>query len=157
MVCNEAQEQWLQQAATGAVTDEVTRHLDSCVSCQAFVAADRQLAQTLTLDEAQEPGPGFDTRFFARLREEQAKQKHRRQGWWWLSASLVAGGAALIWTLVSGTVQKLDANDIELAMNLELIENLDVAEHLDEIEAFEVLAQIEPGDLPEVKPGDTQP
>jgi hypothetical protein len=127
---------------------ETRAHLASCAACRTWADELGRLDAALAADPAVEPGPGFDTRFFARLAE--AKAAPSRAFWprlAWLGAALAGGtaAAALVFNLVVPT--SLPPADLELAMNLELLEEMAVLSRLDEVEAFDVLAQVSDAEL----------
>ncbi|MBI5511620.1 MAG: hypothetical protein HY903_22925 [Deltaproteobacteria bacterium] len=143
----------LQQALTAArvgkrpLDEEQQRHLASCDACRAFAALDLRLERALAADADEEPGVGFDTRFFARLGE--VKKQGERRRWLGLSLSFAAAAAAALVAFVALNDADHDdwGGDIELAMNLELAADLDVVKHLDDVEAFEIIAKLDDRDL----------
>jgi anti-sigma factor RsiW len=99
MNCNQVRELLPDVAAgIGTVTAEVEQHIGSCSGCAAKLQGFRQTMALLDQWQAPEPGPFFDTRLGARLREEMARPA---AGWLhWvrrpvfavsLAAALVAG------------------------------------------------------------------
>jgi len=95
MRCNEIHELMPDLAAgLSAATPEVKQHLQGCGDCEAKLNAFRQTMALLDEWQAPEPSAYFDTRFQARLREEQAKQS---AGWWsWVRRPVLAGALALV-------------------------------------------------------------
>ena len=83
-------------------TQDVQGHLASCSACAAKLQGFRQTMALLDQWQAPEPGPYFDTRLGARLREEAARPA---AAWWnWalrpafaisLATLMIAGGIAL--------------------------------------------------------------
>lgn len=149
MRCEDARRQ-VQDAwdSREALSELARAHLATCAACRTFAAELEALGAVWAADPTEEPGPGFDTRFFARLAELKARPRraawHR---WGWLAATLTGGAVAtmLVLTLLGPSTPPIE--DVELAMNLELIEELAVLSHLEEVEAFEVLAQLADDDL----------
>ena len=84
-------------------TQDVQTHIASCSTCAAKLQGFRQTMALLDQWQAPDPGPYFDTRLGARLREEMARPA---AGWLqWvrrpalalsLAALLVAGGLAIV-------------------------------------------------------------
>ena len=71
MKCHEIQERMPDLAAgMGAVTPEVTQHLQSCAGCSAKLEEFRQTMALLDEWRVPEPSPYFDVRLQARMREE---------------------------------------------------------------------------------------
>ena len=153
----------LQQAFMDAQYDnqplppEVDAHLRSCSSCHAFKQNTSALDAFLAADEPASPRPGFDTRFYAQLNElkSQESQPPLRQllsrARWWFAGAAVTCSAVLTLFLVQPTaLHEGDFNaDMPLAMELDLIEDLDLLAHLEEAEDFEILNQLQLGDLNE--------
>ena len=100
----------------------------------------------LASDTNEEPRPGFDTRFFARLAElKRGKGRHRFA--WGLGALAAAAAACVAFLALHNVGRTTFVEEIDLAQNLELAEDIDVVSHLDDVEAFEVLAQLDPKEL----------
>ena len=126
---------------------------------QAKAEAD-QLDGMLAWSDDEPPRPGFDTRFYARLKDVQEQPEEEDSSWverliWLL---LPIGALVLVAiTLSSGTdvfEAVTQSRDMGLAMELDLLENYDVVRDLEEVEHFEFLAQLdlsdlEPMDIPE--------
>jgi len=131
--------------AHGPRAGELSSHLAGCPDCRAFAAAQTRLDELLAVDTGEEPRPGFDTRFMARLAEKRRAPRRSRL----FAGALFAAAAAAVLMVTLRTVPAEDDldTDLALAMDLELIENLEVVQHLDEIEAYEVLAQLNVAEL----------
>ncbi|MDD9932870.1 MAG: hypothetical protein OXT09_04665 [Myxococcales bacterium] len=142
--------------------EQARAHVEGCTECEAFAERAAALDRMLALDEPQPPGPGFDTRFFARLEEE--RQSRKRRGLWRWTWALVPAGVAAAVALVGlparaptptdGAAQgehavlaEIPPEDMALVMELELLEDLPVLERLEEVEAFELLETIEAEEL----------
>lgn len=136
---------------------EARAHVGSCAECQAHLARSESLDRVLALDDTTPPGPGFDTRFFARLDEERTARK-RRGLWRWAWALVpvgVAAGLALMRAPAAPPPDRdptmpladLPQGDIALMMELELVEELEVVERLDELEAFELFEDVDDATL----------
>ncbi len=133
---------------------EVSGHLVGCADCRAHGARLELLNELLDNDEGTEPRPGFDTRFFARLEELKAGEHEgapaRARARWlrWLMAAVpvVAAATLLVMTIAPDAGPALE-DDLSLAMELEMIEEIEVVRSLDEIEAYEILAQLDPNEL----------
>ncbi|MEL6547073.1 MAG: hypothetical protein AAFQ82_20775 [Myxococcota bacterium] len=116
--------------------------------CRELLERARKLDDVLGLDEPHEPGPGFDTRFFAKLEEQKRSRSKRFLPW--VGALAVGAAAATIFVLAPPKVDEpADPNGAELAMmrDLELLEEIEVVEKLEEVEAFELLAALDPDTL----------
>jgi hypothetical protein len=152
MKCTKARQQWLQGRDQAGADEQVAAHWRDCQDCRQFVAANEALDRLLTLDTAEEAGPGFDTRFFARLAEERrAKVSYRPRFWRAGIAALATVAASLLWVLWPSH-ERMGMEDIEVAANLELLQNYEVIAHLDELEAFEALTPAD-GRQPSVPQG----
>ncbi|MFY9560763.1 MAG: hypothetical protein WAQ52_11065 [Terriglobales bacterium] len=103
MNCNQVRE-LLPDLAAGMDqgTQEVQTHIASCSTCAAKLQGFRQTMTLLDEWQVPEPGPYFDTRLGARLREEMARpaagwlQWLRRPAWAFSLAALVMAGALII-------------------------------------------------------------
>ena len=76
MNCNQVRELLPDVAAGMEIdkkTEDVQNHISSCSTCAAKLQGFRQTMALLDQWEAPEPGPYFDTRLGARLREEMAR------------------------------------------------------------------------------------
>jgi hypothetical protein len=116
MNCNQVRE-LLPDVAAGMDkgTGDVQTHLASCAACAAKLQGFRQTMALLDQWPAPEPGPYFDTRLSARLREEMARPP---APWHWLRwpaitaslAAVVVAGGLLIGNrdiLFSGSAEQL--------------------------------------------------
>jgi hypothetical protein len=121
----------------------------------------------LALDEAHTPGPGFDTRFFARLDGERSAAKKKRalfsmRMWLWALVPAAAGIALLVGRPSKSTEAvvppEVDAppalieaiaepDDLALLEDLELIEDLEVVQQLEQLEDLDLLEGIDPAEL----------
>jgi anti-sigma factor RsiW len=134
---------------------ELTAHLAECRECAALDAHDGALDSWLALSEAVVTRPGFDTRFFARLEQEKSRARQRRWlRWAWALVPAAAAAAALLWLRpvpapgVAGALPvEVAPDDVALAVDLELVEQLEVAGKLDEVEAYDVLSELDDGEL----------
>jgi hypothetical protein len=129
---------------------EVAAHVAACERCAALHA--RRLRLDALLDRHEDPavGPGFDTRFFARLETERASERRRR--WFRWSWALVPAAAAVALATFQApspesTVKEVPADELPLVMDLPLVEDLDLVEKLDEVEAFDVLGKVDDAEL----------
>ena len=116
--------------------------------CRELLARARMLDDVLDVDEPHEPGPGFDTRFFAKLEEEKRRRSKRFLPW--VGALAVGTAAATIFFLAPPKLDEPPApNGAELAMmrDLDLLEEIEVVEKLEEVEAFELRAALDPETL----------
>ena len=148
----------------GAPSAQLDAHARECAACGELQQAQRALNAALALDEPHRPGPGFDTRFFARLDAERtAHQKKRRlfslRMWLWALVPAAAGVAVLVMrarepvtppeahapAILVDVAEEPD--DLALLQDLELVEDLDVVQQLDALEDFDILADIEPAEL----------
>jgi len=96
MNCNQVRELLPDVAAGMEIdkkTEDVQNHISSCSTCAAKLQGFRQTMALLDQWEAPEPGPYFDTRLGARLREEMARPA---VGWLhWLLRPAVAASLAI--------------------------------------------------------------
>lgn len=115
--------------------------------CRELLERSQKLDALLALDEAHEPGPGFDTRFFARLDEE--KSRARRPSLPALLGTLTVGAAAAAVLVATSTTTAPTlptepvTDEVAMMRDLELLEELEVVEKLDEVETFELLAAVD--------------
>jgi predicted anti-sigma-YlaC factor YlaD len=144
MQCDEARASLVASRYGGEVVSaEAAAHLESCASCRAFAEQEATLDAALATETNEPPGPGFDTRFFARLRA----QKERKR-WWGLGLGALATATAAILVLaLPATRGPAMGEDLELAMNLDMVEELELVARLDDVEAFEVLAALTPEEM----------
>jgi hypothetical protein len=154
-------------AADGATT-ELRAHLAQCAACRALQTRHAALDRVLALDEPATPCPGFDTRFFARLEQEQATTRRgraRRRFVWALVPLCAAAAVALLLTprpasapghvprdgqhpdVAPAPTAQIEPDDLSLAMDLELVEDIDVVQQLDELEDFDVLSAVDADEL----------
>ena len=103
MNCNQVRELLPDLAAGMNIdkgTEDVQTHISSCSACAAKLQGFRQTMALLDQWQAPEPGPYFDTRLGARIREESA----RPVGGWlhWLRRPALAVSLAAV--IVAGTV-----------------------------------------------------
>src|SRR5688572_16043503 len=98
MRCEEAREAATAARYADAGDPELDAHLADCADCRAHAAQHARLDRALALDEPVLPGPGFDTRFFARLDVERsaARSKRARRFVWLLVPAVAATAAALV-------------------------------------------------------------
>jgi hypothetical protein len=108
MKCNDICELMPDLAAGfGAVTPEVSQHLEGCAGCAAKLNEFRQTMALLDEWQAPEPSPYFDVRLHARVREEAARQP---AGWWqWLRKPALAVSLAVL-MVMSLTLFRTDSN-----------------------------------------------
>lgn len=121
MNCNQVRE-LLPDLAAGmdAGTQDVQAHISSCSTCAAKLQGFRQTMALLDEWQTPEPGPYFETRLGARLREEMARPA---AGWLhWLRkpalavslAAVIAAGAVV----VGNRAVLFPGNDEELAISV---------------------------------------
>ena len=107
----------------------------------------------LAWSEDEPPRPGFDTRFYARLKDVQEEPEAEDTGWverlLWLL--LPIGALVMVAITLSSSSDVFEAittsRDMGLAMELELLENYDVVRDLEEVEHFELLAQLDMAEM----------
>jgi predicted anti-sigma-YlaC factor YlaD len=133
---------------------ELRAHLAQCEACRALQAHEAALDRWLALDEPAAAGPGFDTRFFARLRAEKARTRRRRVLHLAWALVPLAAGAAFVFLRPTHTAQtpaspasQVPTDDLGLAMELDLVQDMELARKLDDVEAYEVLSQVDERDL----------
>jgi predicted anti-sigma-YlaC factor YlaD len=146
MKCKEIYETMPDLAAgLSTLTPEIDQHLRSCEPCSAKLQEFRQTMALLDEWKAPEPSTYFDTRLYARLREEKSKQS---VGWMqWVRRPLLAvsltimmvggislyrnGGApdnapvATVPGTAVGDLQALDKND-DLYSDFDVLDDLQV-------------------------------
>jgi anti-sigma factor RsiW len=126
---------------------DVNEHIAQCDACSAYAADAARLDSVLASEVDEEPRPGFDTRFRARL--EESKKPRRRFSWRGLlagSATAAAAAAAVLWLTTADRVAPM-AQDLELAMNLEMLEQYELVRALDEVEVYGLLGSVDPSVL----------
>jgi hypothetical protein len=79
MRCDEAQQELL-AGRTAGMDGALERHVRDCAECGTIASRQRALDAVLALDRPYPPGPGFDTRFFARLRSARSSRCGRGCG-----------------------------------------------------------------------------
>jgi len=168
MRCDDARQELLAGRAAGS-SDELDQHVRECAGCAAVASDQRALDALLAHDQPHVAGPGFDTRFFARLEAERAAGTKKRalfsmRMWLWALVPVAAGVALLVGRpkrddapvapietqgapMLMEALGEGDPDDLELASDLELLEDLEVVQRLDELEAFELLSDIDPAEL----------
>jgi predicted anti-sigma-YlaC factor YlaD len=150
MRCDAAREALAHARYLGGPDPELQAHLAECPECRAAHAREGALDRALALDEPAAAGPGFDTRFFAKLAQEQARARKRRRlrFAWLLVPAAAAAAAALLWIgRTPPAPAQLPADELALAMDLELVEDIDVVSRLDELEAYELLGEVDEQEL----------
>jgi predicted anti-sigma-YlaC factor YlaD len=95
--------QFLPDLASGvqSVSEETEQHLRQCPSCAAELATLRSTMALLDHWEAPDPSPYFETRLFARVREEKAKAAPRAWLNWVRKPALALALTLLVVTGVS--------------------------------------------------------
>ena len=168
MRCDQAQRELLAGRACRP-GDELEQHVRECEACNAIAGEQRALDGLLALDQPPVPGPGFDTRFFARLGDERASSKKKRalfsvRMWLWALVPVAAGAALLVGKpkredppaappeahAPPALIEALDEGepeDLALATDLELIEDLAIVQRLEELEDYELLGDVDPTEL----------
>jgi hypothetical protein len=146
MQCSELHRRWVDARYSSAGLDaEATAHVAGCEACQAYIANAERLDALMAEDRDEEPRPGFDTRFFARLAE--AKSVRRRfLDWRWLlptGAAATAAAGLFLWMTSAGQAPPM-ASDLELAMNLEMLQAYEVVRDLEQVETYERFADLDP-------------
>jgi predicted anti-sigma-YlaC factor YlaD len=134
---------------------EVEAHLSACSSCEAFKHNTSALDAFLAVDEPASPRPGFDTRFYARLNELKTQQSQptlrqllSRARWWFAGAAVTCTAVLTLFIVQPTALHHGPFNaDMPLAMELDLLEDLDLLAHLEEAEDFELLNQLQLGEL----------
>lgn len=167
MRCDDAQSELLAGRAPGA-SAELAEHVRECTSCRALAGEQSTLNALLALDEPHAPGPGFDTRFFARLDGERSAAKKKRalfsvRMWLWALVPAAAGVALLVsrpsWKSTeapappeaaapSALIEAVaEPGDLALLEDLELIQDLEVVQQLEQLEDLDLLEGIDPAEL----------
>ena len=124
-------------AYTGGKLDRETaavveRHLQGCAACREWVAGQKAVWHALDAWEAAPVSPGFDSRLYERIEEERAPRWWRPAFGWRPAlsvalASLVIGAALLIQPPRPPSVETLDADRIERALDdVEMLRQLDL-------------------------------
>ena len=154
----ELKEKWLElkysENASGAQLDELRQH----EKFTHIEAESKELDEWLSLEEDAPLRPGFDTRFYALLKQEQegGKQTH----WlellqrWFLPTGLVAAGLIVAFVALNpgDSENNLSNEDMEVAMEMEMYEEeLSLLQQMEDIEAYEVLAAADIADFDAVE------
>jgi len=123
------------------------------------------LNSLLEFSEDEPPRPGFDTRFYAQLKDVQQTPEPEEANWLerlvWLL--LPIGALVVVAMTISSSTDVFEAisssRDMGLAMELELLEDYEIVrdlqeveQDLDEVEHFEFIAQLNLGDLEGLEP-----
>lgn len=145
MRCEEALRQLLEARHDGVEPPKDAVEKLTQAECRESWQRAERLDALFALDEADKPRPGFDTRFFSKLKEEKNKERRRILGV--MIATLSAGAAAAV-VLLFWPVSMPDRFDeagasIALIQQLELLENFDLVHQLDQVEAFDLLAAVD--------------
>ncbi len=149
---------------------EYEAHVQDCATCLELQSASATLNSLLALDEEQQPRPGFDTAFFARLKDVQnapvTSPIVALRRWLWpavLGCMTVAGmllfwGGGLVGNHSAGDLEHQIASasptrfeglnlppseDFEMLAELDVLQEYEVLERLEEIEEFELLAEVD--------------
>lgn len=163
MRCDQAQSELLLGRAPSA-SAELEAHVQSCASCRAVVEQQSALNAVLSLDEPHRPGPGFDTRFFARLAGERAVAQKKRtlfslRMWLWALVPAAAGAALLLARPEPEQAVPAEAHapaalleepdDFALVMDEDpaLLEELEVVQQLEDLEDLELLEGVDQAEL----------
>ena len=152
MRCEDVRAGWLEaRYARSELPPELHEHVRGCVSCADFCAAQEALEVSLQSMENVSAGPGFDTRFFARLQEQkQQKQAARAVSWtrrlWWALLPLTAASVAGVLVYQRSQAER-ETTDAAVAADMELLQDLPVVEQLDQLEDYEVLANVDVSDF----------
>ncbi len=149
MRCEEALQAVLDARYEGKPAPEEALEVLKRAECSGIRERAARLEQLMAVDDAHRPGPGCDTRFFARLEAERAQARRGSRSRWYAWAAgvgSVAVAAALLVILNPQFTGRSPANDrpIDVAMleELELLESMELVEQLDEVEAYELLAAV---------------
>lgn len=146
MQCDELRRRWIDARYSANELDAETRvHISECEACRAYVAEAENLDALMAIDRDEEPRPGFDTRFFARLADAK-KPRRRFLDWRWLlstGAAATAAAALLLWFTGTGRTPPM-ADDLELAVHLEMLQEYEIVRDLEQVETFELFAGLEP-------------
>ncbi len=114
--------------------------------CRALLERSRKLDALLALNDAHEPGPGFDTRFFAKLEEHKQGKRHPFLPALFGTLTVGAATAAVLAVTVTSSPPSVapehSVDEIAMIRDLELLEEYEVVEKLDEVETFELLAAV---------------
>lgn len=150
MQCERAQ-MLLNEARYGAeASPELREHVASCPACRVVARRDVDLDRVLARLPSMEPGPGFDTRFFARLDDEKKRTRRSRYvpALWALLPLAAAAAVFLVRTRpVKPPVSVPPREALALTRDLELVQNLDVLRNLDELQDYQLLDQLDDRDL----------
>jgi hypothetical protein len=168
MRCDEAQSELKLGGVTG-VSAEVNSHVRGCEQCRALMEQHGALNALLALDQPHRPRPGFDTRFFARLKGEHEAARKKRGLWalkMWLWALVpAAAGVALLVARTgrepseqavppeaqapAALIEAIAEGDLALVMDEDpaLLEDLAVLQRLDELEDLELLDGVDQAEL----------
>lgn len=156
MQCRRARKQLSNERYGSPLSAATREHVHACAACQAFRRQSEQLDQVLDLDsELQAPTPGFDTRFFARLKEEKARPARKLRGglrWAFIGFAVAAAAAiALVVAIPMHSPERMSQAEVMLVKHLDLLqEDVEMLRRLEEVEAYELLAQLDPEEIEEL-------
>jgi len=151
MRCEAVREALSVARESGALDAAARAHMESCSECRAWSISLRGLDRVLAADETVEPGPGFDTRMFARL--EERRRRGRRWRWALAAAGVPAVAAVAILLFARSDARITAEEDLELAMNLDMLEDMALLHQLDEVEAYDVLLHVDLAEIESVGGG----
>ncbi len=125
-------------------------HISSCPECRRLESNLRRIDTLILSQDGIEPSPGFDTRFWQKVRSDSSLMNppEKRKKWFeilWRPAPLVLAAAGLALALMvylpatHRESQTLPPASVALVENLELYENYDMIEILDLLEAMPYL------------------
>jgi len=167
MRCDDAQSELLAGRAPDT-SAALAAHVRECASCQALAGEHSALNAVLALDEPHAPGPGFDTRFFARLDGERSAAKKKRalfsvRMWLWALVPAAAGVALLVSrpgsrgndaatppeaAAPAALIEAVaEPEDLALLEDLELIQDLEVVQQLEQLEDLDLLEGIDGAEI----------
>ena len=150
MRCDNARTHWTAQRYGGApMHPGAQAHMASCTACSIFIKEQSALDVLLAASTDEAPGPGFDTRFFARLAALKAAPQRSPMAWLrWLSLGGVAVAAAVLALVFYPRLHNSSTpQDMAIAMNLDLLqEDVGMLQQLSDVEAYEVIARLPAND-----------
>ena len=154
MRCDDASAQLALAAQDESV--ELQQHLTECEACRGQRQREADLNRVLAPLEPVMPRPGFDTRFFARLKGEPRRARRARYlPALWALLPLTAAAALFLLrphphTQPSSAPAAAHPDQLALSRDLELVQNLDVLRSFDEVQDFQVLEQLDDSELARV-------
>jgi len=154
----ELKKKWLELKYSENASDTQVDDLRQHEKFAHVEAQSKELDEWLSLEENEPLRPGFDTRFYALLKQE--REGNKQTNWfgllqrWFLPTGVVAAGliAAFVTLNPGHSGDDLSNEDMEVAMEMEMYEEeLSLLQQMEDVEAYEVLAAADIADFDAVE------